>query len=681
MLRRQLPKISAISLILLSIFSFPASAATFTVTTRSDSGTGSLRQMLTTANANPDADTIVFGPAVTGTIALTSGELPVSGAVTIDGPGARVLTISGTSSSRIFNIADGATVGIEGLTIIDGVTSQDGGAIWNGKGALTITNCALSNSLAIGNGGALKNLGGTVRITNSTLSNNTAQHAGALFNEYGIMTVVYSTLSDNTARGNGGAIHNTRNTSGAVLKGTLILANSTLSGNTAWSDGGGIHNYNGIVNITNSTLSGNTARMYGGGLTSDGELSTITILSSTVSGNTGKYGGGLYPYTSSKLTLGNTLVSGNKSLTTGYPNEIVNNTAVVVSRGYNLFGVDGAAGINGFTPLTTDITPLPGVILSKIIGLLADNGGPTKTRRLVDGSPAIDKGGNALIPKGVTTDQRGPGFLRILGTTVDIGAAEGSGGGGTTFALSVDKTGGLGTVTSIPAGTACGSTCDAHFAEGAQVALTVTEATGYGFTGWTGDCTGTTCALTMDAAKSVTALFTNVIPDKLLTVTKAGNGTGTVTGDGINCGTDCTQNYFSNASVTLTAAPAFGSSFAGWTGSCTVNQDTPWLCTVTMHAAKTVKATFAKPALLTVRKVGRGIGTVVSLPTDILCGTQCTQLYPYNTEVYLMAISATGSTFSGWTNNCPVVAVYPGLKQVCKATMDQAKTVTATFTK
>ena len=73
-----------------------------------------------------------------------------------------------------------------------------------------------------------------------------------------------------------------------------------------------------------------------------------------------------------------------------------------------------------------------------------------------------------------------------------------------------------------------------------------------------------------------------------LTVSKAGSGTGTVTGSGINCGSDCSGSYNSGTSVTLTAAAATGSTFAGWSGACSGTGT----CSVTMNAAKAVTATF-----------------------------------------------------------------------------------------
>jgi beta-xylosidase len=75
-----------------------------------------------------------------------------------------------------------------------------------------------------------------------------------------------------------------------------------------------------------------------------------------------------------------------------------------------------------------------------------------------------------------------------------------------------------------------------------------------------------------------------------LTVSKGGTGSGTVTGGGINCGTTCSASYPSGSSVTLTAAAASGSTFAGWSGACSGTSAT---CTVTLDANKSVTASFS----------------------------------------------------------------------------------------
>ena len=176
--------------------------------------------------------------------------------------------------------------------------------------------------------------------------------------------------------------------------------------------------------------------------------------------------------------------------------------------------------------------------------------------------------------------------------------------------LSVTKTGtGRGNVTGAPDGVAsainCGTGCasdSADFSEGTPVTLTAIPDSGYAFTGWSGEvppeCTGaiTACVLTMDAVKSVTATFATY---RMLSVTKAGTGTGTVTGtpagisSEIDCGTGCASdsaNYSTNTVVTLTAAADAGHTFSGWSGACSGTAP----CVVTMSAARSVTATFAR---------------------------------------------------------------------------------------
>ncbi len=165
--------------------------------------------------------------------------------------------------------------------------------------------------------------------------------------------------------------------------------------------------------------------------------------------------------------------------------------------------------------------------------------------------------------------------------------------GGTSFALSVAKAGtGGGTVLSTPAGINCGSACTANFASGTVVTLVGDVTPGSTFAGWSGACTGTgPCTLTMTQARSVTATFNTTSGTMFsLSVTKAGTGSGTVTSNpvGINCGATCGASFNSGVAVTLTATPAAGSTFAGWSGACTGTGT----CSTTMTAARTVTATF-----------------------------------------------------------------------------------------
>src|SRR6267143_4190920 len=171
----------------------------------------------------------------------------------------------------------------------------------------------------------------------------------------------------------------------------------------------------------------------------------------------------------------------------------------------------------------------------------------------------------------------------------------------------------------------------------------------------------------------------------VLTVNKAGTGSGTVTSSdtppSISCGPTCataSASYASGTVVTLTASPASGSTFAGWSGGCTGTGP----CTVTMNAPTTVAATFTLQTTtytLTVNKAGTGSGTVTSsdTPPSISCGPTCATAsasYPSGTTVSLTASAASGSTFASWSG-CDITS-----GTTCTVTMSAAKSVTATFT-
>src|SRR6185295_17396641 len=118
----------------------------------------------------------------------------------------------------------------------------------------------------------------------------------------------------------------------------------------------------------------------------------------------------------------NNIIAGNTA-TTSAPDA----RGTFTSRGHNLIG-DGS-GSSGFTG-TGDQVGTSALPINALLAPLGNNGGPTQTRALLPGSPAIDSGDNCVTENPgcfttpLTTDQRGAGFLRNSGASVDIGAFE-----------------------------------------------------------------------------------------------------------------------------------------------------------------------------------------------------------------------------------------------------------------
>jgi hypothetical protein len=360
--------------------------STFTVTNLLDSGAGSLRAAVAAANANPGADAINF--ATTGTIGLTSGQLDITDSVTINGPGAGALTVSGNHASRVFGIAGNPTVTIADLTVADGFAWDGGGAIHN-TGVLSVSNCSLSRNESVDYGGAIYN-DGTLTVSNSTLSGNyildtngggNIAYGGAIYMAAGTLFLNSSTLSNNTAIG--GFSYYTDSESGIL---NAFVATDAY--------GGALYIAAGTVSIDHSTIAGNAASVY----TSDPGYPPAT-----------SWGGGIYIGQFGALQVHDSILADN---TADFAPDL-RGFYGVTSLGNNLIG--NTQGGSSFA--ATDL-----LNVNPQLGPLQDNGGPTRTMALLPGSPALDAGDSTGAP---AYDQRGPGFPRVLGGAIDIGAVEG----------------------------------------------------------------------------------------------------------------------------------------------------------------------------------------------------------------------------------------------------------------
>ena len=448
-----------------------ATATTFTVTSLTDSGTGSLRLAVLTANGAPGADEIAFAAGLAGVITLTSGEIPISDSLVVHGPGAGVLTVSGNDHSRIFHIGNPGLptpidVTLSGLTLTRGnsafaPSTEVGGAVFSEGENLTILDCVISASnsgfpkdppaaACGGNVGFVGSGGGVLRIANSVLTGGRAHSVsqvtgGNLCIMGGSFTLEQSTLSGGDASSGGGLDIES-------LTGDSRIFRSTISGNQASSAGGGIYSQalGALLTIESSTISGNAAgspsgppsfSSFGGGL--DIAQGNLQILNSTISGNFVNGGGGGIRFPgggNNSLRLRLTTVSNNTATFRG--------GSIWVENPVSGVELDHAIVANG-TPQDLDLGPgtpatfvanyslieAPGssvlvgannrVGVDPLLGPLANNGGLTATHRPQSGSPVIDAG-NPAIPSPPATDQRG--FARIAGAAVDLGSVEVQGG-------------------------------------------------------------------------------------------------------------------------------------------------------------------------------------------------------------------------------------------------------------
>ncbi len=312
------------------------------VNNSADNGPGSLRYIM---NQACGGSTITFAPGLTSPIILTSGELVANKNVTINGPGARALTISGNDTSRILNVNLGANATVTGLTLAHG------------------------NSVGLGSGGAILTTG-ILNLTQCSVVDNAGGSGGAVANNGGTFTARECTFARNQSTGFGGALRNT---------GILTVTNCTLSANTAFSSGA-------IASFVES-----------------GPPATVIVFNSTISGNSATdatygAGGGILNGAMSSTTLFNTIVAQNQA--TNGPDL----SGAFTTGGHNLIGLGtGSTGLVDEGPDGDHVGSVTRPIDAEL-DVLKNNGGPTDTVALLPTSLAFDNGDDQNAPP---LDQRG----------------------------------------------------------------------------------------------------------------------------------------------------------------------------------------------------------------------------------------------------------------------------------
>jgi len=365
-----------------------------------------LREAL--AEIAPDGR-IEFAPELTGVITLNPqlGQLKIDRSLTVQGPGAKDLAVSGGLASRVFSVNDGdleinKDVVIADVTIADGYPGADttGGAITNAE-RLALVRCNILGSSAMKGGGIYN--AGELEVFGCTGAGNSASDVGGFVISLGQkkLRLQSSTLTDNVAR-HGGAVMNL---------GTALLANSTISGNLATASGAGVYQGgNEPAIVVNCTVTANvadhqaTSSGNGGGLFTLSGAMPIDVRNSIVAGNldmSGNAGAGTVHADVSGIFTGNQ-----------------NNFIGTAAGGLGFGGTDLILSDSGYDDLSVVFSPE-----------LADNGGPTFTHALPLFSIAVNAGDNAFVVAPDFDgppfyDQRGADFDRIERHVVDVGAYE-----------------------------------------------------------------------------------------------------------------------------------------------------------------------------------------------------------------------------------------------------------------
>ena len=367
-----------------------------TVVNTNDNGGGSLRWAVAAVCPGGSID---FASALTAggaaTITLTSGEIVIDKSLTVAGPGAGNLAVSGNNATRVFSVSSGTDVIIDGLTIRDGnLTGSDGAGIRT-SGVLTISNSSFIANISSGQGGAIYN-DNKLSVFDSQFSNNTSSCEGGAISNMGTLNLYSSDLHDNQVNPDPGC----SGIGGAVLTdGHLSVAYSRLHDNNAY--GGGAIGIQGdisdsaFVTITHSAIYSNSAEFGGGAIAiagpSNTQISESNIYSNTamlVGGIASGYGGATLEIINSTLT-GNTTQNGS--------------SAILVADG-NI--VDG---LEGFGPDTLSLTNVT----------IAGNGDDTDLTYAVIGTNTGFGGPTVVITNTIIAAGPGEGSCIFVDTVVE----------------------------------------------------------------------------------------------------------------------------------------------------------------------------------------------------------------------------------------------------------------------
>jgi len=554
--------------------------------------------------------------------------------------------------SRNSNPATNNTI-LSGEIGVTGVTDNSYHVVFSDN---TTDNTAILNGFTISygyaeesTGGGIFNSGGSPILKNLIVSNNQSDgFGGGIFTKFSGSPVLNNILIENNI---------SNNTSGggfASRISTPTLNNVIIRGNYAGLNGGGVNNIDGSnITMNNVVISGNEAFSKGGGISS--KDSTATLTNVTITGNHATLrGGGIRSLnTSSSFVLNNVIIWGNTTNELGSESFVENGTGTHTVS-YSI--IEGSSTANWWTinKITDngnniDIEPL----FVTAVPTIPSNGGDL---HLQIGSPAIDIGNNCpstdldgiTRPQGAGCDIGAYEFVSappiaptnliatvISDTQIDLNWTDNS-NNETGFKIERDDTLITTTLVNIITYSNMGLTCGTTYNYSVKATNTF------------GDSVATTASATTQACSVVTPpIVTAPTISHKLTINKIGSGQ--VTGEGINCGSDCIQHFNEDTEVILTATPNQGFAFTSWQGDCAGTANP---LTITITADMDCSATFIEVSQLDTftLNIGNSVNGTITYANSNCGASNC--VLASGTQTQITATPNEGFVFTSWQGDC-----------------------------
>ena len=522
---------------------------------------------------------------------------------------------------------NGSSPSLTDVAFTNNYTDGLGGGMYNSASSPTLERVVFTANTANdtflpGRGGGLANENSSAAILQDVqFFQNQAYQGGGMDNENSDPTLTNVVFQGNEATGtSGGGINNNA--------GTPVLINVLFTGNSAAGDGAGMNNFGASPALTNTTFSANRADGLGGALAHFGSGDTLFLQNSILWNNDANSGTEIY--NGGAIRLANSIVQGG-----------------IAGAGVGGNAIDDDGGNLNSDPLfQTDEDP-------------ANAPSTAGDYRLASGSPAIDAGnsGAQLNPANpasatiasIATDLDGNDRLQGC---VDMGPYESATTSDLCLTIELPQDG-----TVVGNGLNCGSggnTCQVSLAENTPVSLDAQPDNGFDLSQWTGDCSGSADPLnfTLDSDRVCGALFDMNFTRYTLSIDPVPSN-GTVTGNGLNCGSGgsvCSVSLTENTGVSLSATPDSGFAFQQWSGDCSGTGST-YMTNITADTQCTASFTALPEYTLSIDPPSNG--TVSG--NGLNCGdggSVCSVILTEGTSVELTASPATDYSFSSWSGAC-----------------------------